>query len=84
MNANPDAGMRRRAAAVKATAVIALIVMLSGCSVISQPPSDAKSRRLEEGRPAAERDAHVRAETKKLEARGLTSQEARSLAEAHR
>ena len=84
MNADANAEMRTLAAAVKAAAVVALAMLLSGCSIITQPPSEAKARRLEDGRLAAERDAHVQADTKKLEDRGLTSREARSLAEAQR
>ena len=84
MNADTNSETRTRAAAVKAVAIVALTMLLSGCSIISQPPSEAKARRLEEGRLAAERGAHLQADTKRLEDRGLSGREARSLAEAPR
>jgi cytochrome c biogenesis protein ResB len=69
---------------MKSMIVIGLMVALSGCALVRQTPSEAKARRLEEGRSAAEREAHARADAKKLEDQGLTSREARSLAEAQR
>jgi hypothetical protein len=67
---------------MKSLMLVAIVLGLSACSAVTQPPSEAKARRLEEGRAAAEADTRVQSEAKRLEDRGLTTREARSLAEA--
>jgi hypothetical protein len=66
---------------MKSLMLVGIAIVLSGCSV-TQPPSETKARRLEKARAAAEIDTHVQSEAKRLEDRGLTRREARSLAEA--
>ena len=68
----------------KATSVLVLTVMLSGCSIFTQPPSEEKARRLEDRRLSIERGSHVQADAKNFKDRGLTGREAHSLAEAQR
>ena len=67
---------------MKSLMLVGIAIVLTGCSVLTQPPSEAKARRLEEGRAAAEADARVQSDAKRLEDRGLTRQEAQSISEA--
>ena len=58
------------------------MLALTGCSVISRPPSEATARKIEAGRVAAERERRIDAEAKRLEQQGLRAMEARALATA--
>lgn len=69
---------------MKAALLVVFVALLSGCSLVRQPPSEAKAQALEYGRRDAESAQHARAEAAKLEERGLTTREASSLADARR
>ncbi len=67
---------------MKTHLLIGLTLFASGCGLVTQQPSETKARRLEDSRAQAENSSHIAAETKRLEDKGLSPREARSLAEA--
>ena len=72
----------RLVGAGKILPLIAGSLALASCSLVQQPPNEAKARALEAGRGEVERDAQVRVHARKLERSGMSALEARALAQA--
>ena len=66
---------------MKTILLLACIVLLSGCSLFTQGPSEAKARSLEEGRAAEEREMAINARASQYEKTGLSGRDARAAAE---
>ena len=67
---------------MKIILTFACVVFLSGCSLFTEAPSEAKARSLEQGKAAQERDAAINSRVSHYEKEGLNSREARAAAES--
>lgn len=66
---------------MKYLTLLGLAIFASGCSLFTQPPSEAAARRLEQGRAGEERSVAIAARASQYEKQGMTSREANALAE---
>lgn len=73
---------RRPMATGKLKLMCVLMLPLSGCALLTEPPSESRAGELERGRAEIDRSQAVEARAAQHQRRGLSGKEARALAEA--